>query len=88
MAISPWSRQWSKIMLALDQNRVRLQRKPAAILAERDPSEMRLSGRLIAISLCFNEDNCRRDDRAEELAEAATAADMVNRRGGNIFNGL
>jgi hypothetical protein len=49
---------------------------------------MRLSGRLIAISLCFNEDNFRRDGRAEALAEAATGADMVNRRGGTIINGL
>jgi hypothetical protein len=49
---------------------------------------MRLSGRLIAISLCFNEDSFRRNDRAEALAEAATAADMVNSRCGTIFNGL
>ncbi len=28
------------------------------------------------------------DDRAEACAEAATGADMVKRRGGDIINGL
>ena len=51
MAIPPWTRQWSKIVCGLDQNRVRHSTKPTVILAERDLSKKHFDERLIAISV-------------------------------------
>ena len=89
MAIPPWTRQWSKIIVALDQNRVRLQRKPTVILAARDLREIAPCREVNCYKHLIYHDKIEGGTRAPKHAPlAATSRTWLTGRDANIFNGL